>query len=92
MTENSSSPKVSVIIPAYHEETKITTGLHDLFETLDFLQLDHEVIVIVDGDPKTEAAVSKYKNPHLKILSYTKNRGKGYALCHGVKAATGEVV
>jgi dolichol-phosphate mannosyltransferase len=84
--------KVSVIIPAYNEENKIIAGLNDLFGTLNFLQVKHEVIVVIDGDPKTAAALANYQKPNLKILSYEKNCGKGHALCHGYNHTTGDVV
>lgn len=85
---------VSVIVPAYNEEKNIRKTLQDLITELD--QLPHytyELIVVCDGckDGTAEEA-KKVKAPYLRVLSYTKNHGKGYALKYGVQHATGEVV
>lgn len=84
--------KISVIVPAYHEEKNILQGLSDLTATLDFLELDHEIIVVIDGDPKTFAAVKSLTHTALRVLNYEKNYGKGHALMHGFKNSTGEVI
>jgi|GEM_PF-379735 len=84
--------KISVIVPAYHERERVILGLKDLFSTLEFLQTTYEVIVVVDGDPETFEALKTFTHPHLKILAYEKNRGKGYALIFGFRESQGESI
>ena len=84
--------KVSVIVPAFHEETNIVQGLNELIKTLDFLELCYEIIVVIDGDPRTLAAANKINHPRLKVLTYERRSGKGHALMYGFKRSTGDVV
>lgn len=70
--------KAYIVIPAYQPDLK-------LIELVDKLQLnDLEVIVIDDGSGE------KYKDIfdelNCKVISYSQNRGKGYALKQGYKA------
>ncbi len=55
-----------------------------------------ELIVVVDGSAQTvsEASVEYLRThiSHVSIISYEKNRGKGYAIRQGVSAATGDVI
>jgi dolichol-phosphate mannosyltransferase len=84
--------KVSVIVPAYNEEKNIIQGLTELIITLDFLELDYEIIVVVDGDPSTLLVTRTLEKPKLKVLTYEKRSGKGHALMHGFKNSTGDVI
>ena len=55
----------------------------------------YEIIVVDDGsEDATLARAMKYasKNNHVKVVSYVKNMGKGYAVKTGFMQATGEVV
>ena len=62
--------KVSVIVPAYHEEKNIVQGLTDLIKTLDFLEIDYEIIIVVDGDPNTWLIARTLEHPKVEFLTY----------------------
>ncbi len=85
--------KVSVVVPAYNEARNIQQTAGDLLASLATIDYDYELIVVCDGckDDTAEAA-RQIKSEHLRVLSYPKNHGKGYALKYGVQHATGEVV
>lgn len=85
--------KLSVIIPAYKEEANIARTVRNLRDELDKLDYSKEIIVVVDGSPDETAAKAKEVNcSYLRVLSYTPNRGKGYAIYYGVKHSHGDIV
>jgi dolichyl-phosphate beta-glucosyltransferase len=87
--------KITVIIAAYNEETRICPSLLKVSEYLCTNQLKHEIIVVDDGSSDAtsrvvEALASRIRN--LKIIRYPVNRGKGYALRQGVLASKGTLL
>lgn len=88
---NSAAPELSVVIPAYNEARRIEKTLRIISEYLAAQKKSYEILVINDGSrDKTAKVVEELKVPHLKLLSYERNGGKGYAVNFGVKAARGE--
>ncbi len=50
-------------------------------------------MVVVDGSPDETAAKAKeVKCDYLRVLTYSPNRGKGYAIYYGVKHSKGDIV
>lgn len=85
----------SVIVPAYDEAHIIQKSLKELIRTLEKSVADYEIIVVDDGsNDGTAQLVSDFAQSNAKILveSYGTNRGKGYALRQGFKAATGDII
>lgn len=87
---------LSVIVPAYRQEKTIKNDLKNILETLDNSLIDHydyEVICVVDGIvDKTKTQALQLNNPHLKVLWYKLNRGKGYAVRFGMTYAKGQLI
>lgn len=85
--------KLSIVIPAYNEEKRIGKTLPkviDYVKNLKGRNIETEIIVVNDGSSdNTYEILKKYSND-VKIVSYTPNHGKGYALREGVKQAKGE--
>ncbi len=86
---------ISVIIPMYNEEKVIEKSLETLREALnrDFKEENYEVLVVSDGstDRSNEIVESFVKdNSSFKLIKYTPNRGKGYAVRTGMLAASGD--
>lgn len=81
-------PKVSVIVCAYNEEKNLRQTLSDLVKC----PTAEEIIVVNDGSTDQTLQIIKEFKPQVKIISYRKNKGKGYALSRGIKAAQGKVV
>lgn len=53
--------------------------------------VSHEIVVVNDGSrDRTDEVASRIKG--IKLVSYTPNRGKGYALRAGMKASSGEII
>jgi len=72
--------KICVIIPVYNSEKHIADVLKSVF------QYTENVIVVNDGS--TDGTFDALENfPGITLVSYNKNRGKGYALQHGFRKA-----
>lgn len=87
--------EVSLVIPVYNEEKRLEPRLS---ESLNFLEtiLDKtfEIIFVNDGSTdKTLAILNETKNKFtsisIKIMSYERNQGKGFAVKYGVLESRG---
>ncbi len=84
-------PRVSVLIPAYNEESVIVDTVYSALAS-DYPKL--EILVIDDGslDRTAELVRSNFgREPRVRLLLQT-NHGKPAALNHGLAEATGEIV
>lgn len=82
--------KISVIIPVYNEAARVEPALKTV-EKYYQLYPNWEFIFVNDGSgDNTEKIIKNYK--FIKLISYAKNQGKGYALKQGVKQATKPLV
>ena len=85
--------KLSVIVPAYREGRHIQANLGKLLRELDALGRTYEVIVVSDGNTdETAREAELVVSPHIKVIEYNRNMGKGYALRCGVAHSSGELV
>lgn len=85
----------SIIIPAYNERLRIAEGLDKVLAYVSERNLDAEVIVVNDGSrDETADIVRTYlpQHPNLRLLENPGNRGKGYAVRHGMLEARGDVL
>jgi len=86
---------LSFVIPAYNEEGSIEDAIGTLDEAVKNKKLQYEIVVVDDGSKdKTLLKAMAYAsmNCHVRVVSYNKNMGKGYAVKAGFMQATGEVV
>lgn len=85
--------RISIIVPAYNEEMRLTRSLPRLVETLSCFP-DTEVIVVDDGsqDGTSSVAAEHLSGPLAKVMRLPWQSGKGAAVRMGVSVATGEVV
>ena len=86
--------KVSIVIPAFNESTRIRESLEKIEHYLDHRNFQSEVIVVDDGSTDDTASIcesSKFRN--LRVLRNPGgNQGKGSSVRNGVLAATGDYV
>jgi glycosyltransferase involved in cell wall biosynthesis len=74
--------RISCVVCAYNEEDRI----RNILDAVDAHPALSEVIVVNDGSTdETEALLRTY--PNIRVISYTPNRGKTYALSRGIAAA-----
>jgi glycosyltransferase involved in cell wall biosynthesis len=84
--------RLSIVIPAFNEETTIGKVIEALFHEVPDL---YEIIVVDDGSQdQTAAIVTKYAHqyPQVRLICQPKNQGKTAALRTGFAATTGEIV
>lgn len=82
--------KLSIIIPSYNEDETIL-GIIDKVKEQHIGDVSKEIIVVNDGSTdKTEDLLNKVRG--IKLISYKKNSGKGFAIREGLKNATGDIV
>jgi glycosyltransferase involved in cell wall biosynthesis len=89
----SSTPELSVVVPAYREGGRIRDNLKRLISELDQLDIEYEVVVVSDGNDDNTAAESRsLGSPRIRVLEYSANMGKGHALTKGVESSVGDLV
>ncbi len=81
--------KISVIIPAYNEEMAIDGVLTSLEEAL--LGRDAEIIVVDDGSIDCTSQIVRM-HERVTLIRHRRNRGYGFAIKTGIRAAKGEIV
>lgn len=87
------SPQLSIVIPAYNEEARLGASLKRMLAYFDGVDYSYEILVVDDGSSDgTAAAVEAIRSsrPQVHLLSYPTNRGKGYAVRHGILRARGD--
>ena len=89
-------PEISIVIPAYDEEDRLSGPLGHLFEYLRSQGDSAEVILVDDGssDGTAEAAkkvFDRHSDFMSKIIRYETNRGKGFAVRTGLRASNAEI-
>ncbi|MBU1177546.1 MAG: dolichyl-phosphate beta-glucosyltransferase [Patescibacteria group bacterium] len=84
---------LSVIIPAYNEEKRISNTLLEIDKYLSDQDYSYEIIVVSDGSKdKTAAIVKKFSDlvKNLKLIDNKENHGKGWVVRQGLLAAKGK--
>jgi glycosyltransferase involved in cell wall biosynthesis len=88
------TPSLSIIIPAYNEESRLPSTLKTVTSYLARRDWSfYEIIVVDDGSKDgTVAAVEAFQGQGhpIRILKNPGNRGKGYAVRHGMLEAGAE--
>jgi len=84
---------ISVLMPAYNEGKGLENAVKTTMKELK--GLDYEIIIINDGSKDNTREIAKmlcesYKN--VKLVSYSQNRGKGYALKKGFEKSNGDII
>jgi dolichyl-phosphate beta-glucosyltransferase len=85
---------ISIIIPAYNEQARLPDTLRRVERYLQESGWNfHEILIVDDGstDGTADAATGFEKtNPNVRLLRNPGNRGKGFAVRHGMLEARGE--
>lgn len=84
---------LSVIIPAYNEKKHIKSTTESVHRYLSGKNIEHEIVVVTDGSTDNSDEIVRSMIPAiptLQLISYPKNRGKGYAVRQGMLKAKGQ--
>lgn len=87
--------ELSIVVPAYNEQLRITSFLKNLLNFSKKNLDSYEIIIVDDGSNDNTYQIVKdlikdYENA--KIITYSENKGKGYAVFQGILNAIGEFV
>ena len=87
--------ELSIIVPAYNEEKRITPFLKKLLKfSNDFLK-NYEILIVNDGSQdNTKGIVSSLiiNDSRARIVDYKENKGKGYAVLKGILHSKGDFI
>ena len=84
---------LSVIIPAYNEEKRLSKTLEEIDKYLSKQNYDYEILVVNDGSKDKTAQVIRDRVSviqNLRLIDNKKNNGKGYVVRQGMLEAKGE--
>jgi len=85
---------LSIIIPCFNEYARLYKNLPIISEYCDRFK-DIEIIFVNDGSTDNTLKLLNFYikyNKTMKIISYEQNKGKGYAVRTGIKAATKDLI
>jgi glycosyltransferase involved in cell wall biosynthesis len=85
---------LSIVIPAFNEAGRLPNTLDRILEWLSAQRFKFQEIIVVDDGSRdaTAGVVDEYSKPPspVRLLRNPGNRGKGYAVRHGMLDAEGE--
>jgi glycosyltransferase involved in cell wall biosynthesis len=87
--------ELSFVVPAYNEEDFIEEMLGSIDDVIAGKHIPYEILVVNDGSRDgTLVNARRYagKNGHVRVVSYSKNVGKGHAVKTGFMKSNGSVV
>jgi len=85
---------LSIVVPAYNEELRISPTLERLHRYLSAQPLRYEIVVVDDGskDGTCDVVTAHIARiPNLRLVRQTPNRGKGAAVRLGMLEARGQI-
>lgn len=87
--------ELSIIIPIYNSQKIIGESLSTISDWIRKQNINIELIAVDDGSTdQTRQIINEFasKIDNYEIISYEKNKGKGYAVKKGLKVAKGEYI
>ena len=87
---------LSIVVPAFNEESRLGDSIVTIMSYIDENSLEAELIVVDDGSTDStreiaEQALKDFGHIESRVISYEENRGKGFAVREGLKAAKGDI-
>jgi dolichol-phosphate mannosyltransferase len=85
--------ELSVVCPAYQEEVQIGSSIENLTRVLALSGRRWQLVVVDDGSTdETLVRAQRAATDGVELVTYPRNRGRGYALRRGIAAARGEII
>jgi dolichyl-phosphate beta-glucosyltransferase len=89
-------PDLSIVIPAFNESERLENPLRKVLQYLTGHQTNGELIVVDDGSADDTATIAEnvlaeFPSIASQVVRYEANRGKGFAVRTGLKAASAEI-
>ena len=91
---STTTPHITVIVPAYNEARAIASTLENIAARLRRLSPRWNIVVVDDGSRDDTAAIVKQLPAALQVtlVRFSRNFGKEYAITAGLEYASGDVV
>jgi dolichol-phosphate mannosyltransferase len=86
---------LSIVIPMFNEAENVETTLKQVEEAIASFQGDYEIIPVNDGSIDNTLEILKRmesQNEKIRVVSYSKNMGRGMALRKGFQKSRGEII
>jgi dolichol-phosphate mannosyltransferase len=86
---------ISLIIPIFNQAAKVSYSLEKIKQAIESASSNYELIVVNDGSTDETLDILRdiaMTDQHVHIISYTPNRGKGYAVKQGILHSRGDAV
>lgn len=86
---------ISVVCPFFNESAIIEGATRHMLAQLRGLDTDWELILVNDGSRDDSFALAKAleaEDSRLQVIGYDINKGRGFALATGIRAARGDIV
>jgi dolichol-phosphate mannosyltransferase len=86
---------LSIVIPVFNEAENVESTLKRVEEALSSFQGDYEIIPVNDGSVDNTLEILKRiesSDNRIKVVSYSKNIGRGMALRKGFRESRGKIV
>lgn len=84
--------QLSLVIPCFNEENTLEACIH---RVLDVSDINFEIIIVDDASTDESLNIARRlekEHPQIRVLSHSKNQGKGAALRTGFKEAHGDFI
>ena len=91
----SDAPFLSIVVPAYNEEHRISESLKGICHYLAQKPYTYEVLIVDDGSTDNTVEICRSfaaSDSSLRVIHYPVNQGKGFAVRTGMLEAAGENV
>jgi polyisoprenyl-phosphate glycosyltransferase len=88
-------PLLSIVVPAYNEETNLRPLFDKLEAVLQPITADYEIVVVNDGSTDHTLSILydiQGRDPHLVVVDLARNFGKEIAMTAGIELASGQAV
>ena len=93
MTDTANKKKISLCIPMYNESSIIADTAKTLHEYMSATFENYEIIFSNDGSKDgCDKIVEEMNLPHVRVVGYPNNQGKGCAVRTALLAAEGDIV
>ena len=90
------TPELSIVVPAYNEETLIVNTLDGLQSYMKTRSESYEIVVVDDGSQdRTVTCVQEWQKRNqvdVQLLINEENRGKGFSVRRGVLESRGQYI
>ena len=93
MTDTANNKKISLCIPMYNESSIIADTAKTLHEYMSSTFESYEIIFSNDGSKDgCDRIVEEMNLPHVRVVGYPNNQGKGCAVRTALLAAEGDII